>query len=97
MRIDDLNRALQPPEAAKTDIVGSDRSKAGESSAPDSNSDAASISALAARALHPAPDGESIKTNDARVEMLRLQIERDEYHVSAQDLAASIIDQHIRD
>jgi anti-sigma28 factor (negative regulator of flagellin synthesis) len=97
MRIDDLNRALQPPEAAKTDIVGPDRSKAGESSAPDSNSDAASISALAARALHPASDAESIKANDARVEMLRLQVERGEYNVSARDVAASIIDQHIRD
>lgn len=97
MRIDDLNRALQTQEAAKTDAVGPDRAKAGGSSSPEADSDAASISALATRALDPALNATSNRTNDARLEVLRLQVERGEYHVSAQDVAASLIDQHIVD
>jgi anti-sigma28 factor (negative regulator of flagellin synthesis) len=95
MRIDDLNRALQTQDTAKTDSVGSDRATAAGSSAPDSDSDAASISQLATSALDPALNATSTGTSNARLEMLRLQVERGEYQVSAQDVAASVIDQHI--
>ena len=95
MRIDDLGRANPSPEAAKTNADGLDRAKAGGSSALDADSDAASISPLASSALHAALDTKSDKTNDARLEALRLQVERGEFHVSAEEVAASIIDQHI--
>jgi anti-sigma28 factor (negative regulator of flagellin synthesis) len=95
MRIDDLNRALQTQDTAKTDAVGSERAKTAGTAASNSDADAASISQLASHALDPALDATSVKTHDARLEALRLQVERGEYHVSAQEVAASIIDEHI--
>ena len=99
MRIDDLNRALQTHDTAKTDAVGSDRTKAAGNSAPDpdSDSDSAKISPLAANALDTSIHTNSTGSHDARVEMLRLRVERGEYNVSAQEVAASIIDQHMVD
>jgi anti-sigma28 factor (negative regulator of flagellin synthesis) len=97
MRIDDLNRGLQSPEAAKTDAVGRDRVTSGGNRAPDPDSDAASISQLATNALDPALNASSAKAHEARLEALRLKVERGEYHVSADEIAASIIDQHIAD
>lgn len=94
MRIDDLNRALPAPEAEKTGAVQADRAKVGETSAPAAGSDAADISQLAANALDPALNAKSATTDEARLEMLRLQIERGEYQVSAEKIASSVIDQH---
>jgi anti-sigma28 factor (negative regulator of flagellin synthesis) len=87
MRIDDLKDASQSQEAAQTDASQPD---AAEDNAPalcNADSDAATISDLVA-ALGP---------SDARIEALRLQVERGEYRVSSQDVAGSIIDEHIAD
>ena len=96
MRIDNLNRSLHTPETEKTGAVQADWAKTGETSASAANSpDAASISQLASSALDPAASARSAKTDEARLEALRVQIERGEYNVSAEQIAASIIDQHI--
>ena len=71
MRIDDLNRALQTQDTAKTDAVGSERAKTAGTAASNSDADAASISQLASHALDPALDATSVKTHDARLEALR--------------------------
>src|SRR5258708_1955911 len=84
MRIDDLNRAPQSQEAAKTDAARLDAAKGKVPEANNADSDAATISDLA-NALAP---------SDARIEALRLQVERGEYHVSSPDVAGSIIDEH---
>lgn len=96
MRIDNLNRDIQTPETDKTGAVQLDRVKTGETEmlAVDSP-DAASISHLASSALDPAAGAKSAKADEARIAALRLQIERGEYNVSADKIAASIIDQHI--
>jgi anti-sigma28 factor (negative regulator of flagellin synthesis) len=85
MRIDDPNRASQAQEAAKTDGVHPDGTKGNASASRNADSDAAAISDLA-NALAP---------SDARMEELRLQVERGEYNVSAGDVARSIIDEHV--
>jgi anti-sigma28 factor (negative regulator of flagellin synthesis) len=85
MRIDDLNRAPQTQEAAKTDAVRPDAAKGHGLASGNADSDAAAISDLA-MALAP---------SDARIEALRLQVERGEYKVSAKDVARGIIDEHI--
>lgn len=95
MRIDDLNRALQTQETAKADPADSSRTPASGNSTSGSNSDAASISPLAANALDPALDASSAQTREARLQMLRLLVQRGEYDVSSEEIAASIIDQHI--
>ena len=85
MRIDDLNRASQSHEASKTESIRPDHVKGGSSSSSaEGGSDAASISDLA-NALTP---------DDARLQALRLQVERGEYRVSAQDIASGIIEDH---
>jgi len=94
MRIDDLNRSLQTQDAEKTGAVSNDRAKLSGTASRNSDSDAADISSLAANALDPAGAASPIDGKSARVEQLRLQVERGEYHVSSDDLAASIIDQH---
>lgn len=84
MRIDDVNRAPQAQETEKAGAVRSDGAKNGAISPHHADSDAASISELAT-ALSP---------NEARLETLRLQVERGEYRPAAQEVAASIIEQH---
>ena len=84
MRIDDLNSAAQAQETAKSDAVRLDRARGTDVSLEHSDPDAAQISELA-NALSP---------SDARLEALSLQVERGEYHPSAKDVAARIIDQH---
>ena len=95
MRIDDLNSAAGAHAPAKTDAIGTDRTKPGGSPMSDADPDSANISSLAANALNAAETQTSAGSNDARLDALRLQVERGEYKVSAQDVAARIIDQHI--
>jgi anti-sigma28 factor (negative regulator of flagellin synthesis) len=87
MRIDDLNRAPQPQESAKTEGVRPDRSQNGAASRQTSDGDAASISGMAA-ALSP---------NESRLEALRLQVERGQYDPSSNAVAAKLIDEHTLD
>jgi len=94
MRIDDLNRALQAHQTDNADAARPEHKKGGGISSSNADPDAASISSVAAHALESASDASSIKSREARLEMLRLQVERGEYKVSADDVAASIIDQH---
>jgi anti-sigma28 factor (negative regulator of flagellin synthesis) len=84
MRIDDLNRASQAQEAAKADAVRPDGTKGSATASRNADSDAAAISDLAT-ALAP---------SDARIEALRVQVERGEYNVSASAVAQDIIDEH---
>lgn len=96
MRIDDLNRAPQAHEAEKTGAAQPDRVKSRDTPASAEDADAADISTLAASALASnslasAPS----KADQSRIEALRLQIERGEYNVSSDEIAASIIDHHI--
>ena len=84
MRIDDLNGAPQAREAAKADAVRPDATKGSSQATRNGDTDAVSISDLAT-ALAP---------SDARIEALRLQVERGEYKVSANDVARGIIDEH---
>lgn len=94
MRIDDLNRTPPTHEADKSGAAQPDRAKLGDASAAGADTDAADISQLAANALDPTLNAKSTGTDEGRLEMLRLQIERGEYHVSTDKIAASIIEQH---
>lgn len=94
MRIDDLNRSVQSQETEKTGAVSPDATKSRGASGPAVDSDAAEISQLASNALDPNLNAVSAKSRDSRIETLRVQIERGEYNVSADDVAASIIDEH---
>ena len=94
MRIDDLNRSVQSQETEKTGAVSPDATKSRGASGPAVDSDAADISQLASTALDPTLNAVSAKNRDSRIETLRVQIERGEYNVSADDVAASIIDEH---
>src|SRR5579864_9496275 len=93
MRIDDLNGTPQTHEAGKTDSVRQDRTKANPSSPAGKGDDDASISPLA-EALSPAVSASEPTRSEAQLEALRLKVERGEYHVSAEDIAAGIIDRH---
>lgn len=94
MRIDDLNSTPQTHEAGKTDSVRQqDRAKANPNAPAGKGDDDASISPLAA-ALSPPVNASEATRSEAHLEALRLKIERGEYHVSAQDIAAGIIDRH---
>jgi anti-sigma28 factor (negative regulator of flagellin synthesis) len=87
MRIDDLYRAPQSQESAKTEGVQPDRSQNGAASRQTSDADAASISGMAT-ALSP---------SESRLEALRLQVERGQYNPSSNDVAAKLIDEHTLD
>jgi anti-sigma28 factor (negative regulator of flagellin synthesis) len=84
MRIDDLNGAPPAREAAKADAVRPDGTRGHAPASRHAETDAVAISDLAT-ALAP---------SDARIEALRLQVERGEYKVSATDVARGIIDEH---
>jgi anti-sigma28 factor (negative regulator of flagellin synthesis) len=84
MRIDDLNGAPQAREAAKSDAVRPDSTRGTPPASRNADTDAVAISDLAT-ALAP---------SDARIEALRLQVERGEYKVSANDIARGIMDEH---
>ncbi len=87
MRIDDLNRGSQTQGTEKTEATRPDQAKTGAKTGTSSAADAADISG-AATALSP---------SEARLEALRLQVERGEYKVPAKEIARNIIDQHTTD
>jgi len=91
MRIDDANRAAQSQQSGKADAVrpsgGQAKGKAGEAA----GGDEAQISNLASALSASGGDAQ-----DARLERLRMEVENGTYSVSAQDVAGSIIDRHIR-
>ena len=90
MRIDDVNlsaeaQATARSEAvAKTDAVQPENMKSHAARSRDAGGDAAAISDMA-NALAP---------SDARLEALRLQVERGEYNIPAKDIARRVIDEH---
>jgi len=90
MRIDDVNLSSEARAAAKSEAIGKSDAVRPESVTGNANksceggTDAAAISDMA-NALAP---------SDARLEALRLQVERGEYKVSAKDVARRIIDDH---
>jgi anti-sigma28 factor (negative regulator of flagellin synthesis) len=83
MRVDDLNRAPQAQETQKTEAIGP-KGKSGTSSSAVSG-DQSSISS-AASSLNPSAE---------KLEALRLQVEQGNYQVSAQAVAAGIINEHL--
>jgi flagellar biosynthesis anti-sigma factor FlgM len=86
MRIDDLNRTPLTQGAEKTDQAA-DKRALGKHSTADST-DQAEVSQLA----------QALSTRDpARLEQLRLQVESGKYEVSAEALAKSIIDTHLKE
>jgi flagellar biosynthesis anti-sigma factor FlgM len=85
MRIDDLNRIPITPGTDKSGQTAQQRNKEREIAG---GSDQAEVSHLA-RALATPDSG--------RVEQLRLQVESGNYDVSAQAVAKSLIDAHLKD
>jgi len=85
MRIDDLNGASQSAETAKAEGVRQDDSKSSGSGSRRPETDGATISEFA-NALSP---------SDARLEALRLQVERGDYGVSAKEIAGHLIDENM--
>ena len=85
MRIDALNRTPTPPDPEKSGPTAPQIPLDEEVGA---GSDQAKISQLA----------QSLATPDAnRIEQLRLQIQSGNYDVSAETLAAAIIDSHLNE
>ncbi len=92
MRID-LNNSLPSNGLEKTDAV---RPEAGDEFSTHRSggaADSASISGLAA-ALNSAADSGASGASEARLQSLRLQIERGEYQPSSAEVAGRIIEQH---
>ncbi len=87
MRIDDLNRTPLAQGAEKTDPVDPKRTSEHERSAGGST-DRADVSNLAQALASPDPK---------RIEQLRMAVESGQYDVSAEAVAKSIIDAHVRD
>ena len=84
MRIDDLNRTSQAHEAQRNEAVGA-KTKNQAASQPSVSGDETHISEMAAALTH----------GTSKVEALRLQIARGEYHVSSDNIAASVIAEHL--
>ncbi|HLJ46792.1 MAG TPA: flagellar biosynthesis anti-sigma factor FlgM [Bryobacteraceae bacterium] len=84
MRIDDLNRTPQTHEAQRTGAAGAKTKNQAASQSPVSG-DETHISEMASALSH----------GTSKVEALRLQIARGEYHVSSDEIAASLIDEHL--
>ena len=87
MRIDDLNRtppAQQTQEAPRTDAAAA-KTRNQLAAQRSVSGDESHISQLAS----------ALSTGPSRVEALRLQIVRGDYHVSNEEIAASIIDEHL--
>jgi anti-sigma28 factor (negative regulator of flagellin synthesis) len=85
MRIDDVNRTPQPAGSEK--VSGDTRVQKKEPQTPDRAEDSAELSRLS----QSANEG-----NDKKLESLRLQVEAGTYAVPAQDLAASILKEHLK-
>ena len=87
MRIDDLNRTPLAQGAEKTDPADQKRTSEHERSKAGST-DRADVSNLAQALAAPDPK---------RIEQLRMAVESGQYDVSAEAVAKSIIDAHVRD
>lgn len=95
MRIDDFNRSVPAQQTDKTGAISpGNTGKLNEASSEAADPDAADISPLAAHALDPSLGAAAAQARQARIEQLRLQVQRGEYNVSAEEVAGSIIDQH---
>ncbi len=87
MRIDDLNRtpqAQQAQEAPRTEAAGA---KTREQSA--------ALGSVSGDETHISQLASALSTGASKVETLRLQVARGEYHVSSEAVASSIIDEHL--
>jgi len=87
MRIDDLNRTPLTQAAERADEA-SGKQPAEKNASHAEGLDKADVSEVA-QAL--------VSTDPSRLEQLRLQVQSGEYNVSADKLAASIIDAHLGD
>jgi anti-sigma28 factor (negative regulator of flagellin synthesis) len=85
MRIDDLNRTPATPGAEKSEQTAQEHPAEKEVV---SSSDQAEVSHLAQSLAAP---------DSSRVEQLRLQVQSASYDVSAQVVANSLIDAHLRE
>jgi anti-sigma28 factor (negative regulator of flagellin synthesis) len=86
MRIDDRSPTSQTQATTRTQADLKPGSKDNKAGAISGSPDEANISDVAS----------ALAAKNSRVEELRMQIEKGEYHVSAKDLAASIIKQHLK-
>ena len=91
MRIDDVNRLPQSQATDRAQQTGS-HDKHHQDSINRSD-DHAELSSLAQVNASDAPDGAA---DPKRLEALRLAVESGQYTVSATELAAKIIDGHVR-
>ena len=90
MRIDDVNR---PPQSQATDRAQQTGSHDKQlQNSINRSDDHAELSSLAQANANEAPEGADPK----RLEALRLAVETGQYSVSATELAAKIIDGHVR-
>ena len=87
MRIDDLNRTPLTQGAEKTDQAAQKKSLEQENTAT-GGTDQAEVSQLA-KAL--------TASDPQRIEQLRLEVQSGKYNVSAEALAKSIIDSHLKE
>ena len=90
MRIDDLNRASVTTGAEQSGSVGTERTAGKDSPHKDAvaGSDQADVSQLA-QSLTGSGSG--------RVEQLRLEVQSGSYNVSAEVVANSIVEAHLKD
>jgi len=87
MRIDDLNRTPLTQETGKTDS-SAQKHAAEKDSSPASGADQADVSSLA----------HALSSSDPqRLEQLRLDVQSGKYNVSADAVAKSIIDAHLKE
>ena len=86
MRIDDLNRTPLTQAPEKTDPAAA--KQASDKTTSSESADHAEVSELA-RALSAG--------DPARIEQLRMQVQSGKYHVSAGELANSMIDAHLKE
>jgi flagellar biosynthesis anti-sigma factor FlgM len=88
MRIDDLNRTPVPSGTEKSGQTGQLRTAEQDAVSGSNQPDQADVSPLA-QSLAAADPG--------RIEQLRAQVESGSYNVSAQTLANSLIDAHLKE
>ena len=87
MRIDDLNRTPQTQSTDKTEQAAQKRSLEQQNTAT-AGTDQAEVSQLA-KAL--------TASDPQRIEQLRLEVQSGKYNVSADALAKSIVDSHLKE
>jgi anti-sigma28 factor (negative regulator of flagellin synthesis) len=88
MRIDDLNRTPVPPGTEQSGQTGQLRTPKQDAVSGSNQPDQADVSPLAQSLAAPDP---------GRIEQLRLQVESGTYNVSAQTLANTLINAHLKE